>query len=146
MQAALRGVELVFVVLFTLAPLLLSSLTMSRCPAAAAHQRGGAPSIVSPSKVTLPACSTEAQHLSTRYSTTSWWPFLQERTRGVAPLVLAATSLCTSSRGRWSRNTFNLRSLPSRAALKITFLNSRPVAAILNSSPPPQTLKSPSLR
>ena len=23
-------------------------------------------------------CSTEAQHLSTRYSTTSWWPFLQE--------------------------------------------------------------------
>ena len=42
--------------------------------------------------------------------------------------------------------TFSLRSLPSRAALKTTFLNSRPVAAILNSSPPPQTLKSPSLR
>ena len=32
-------------------------------PAAAAHQRGGAPSIVSPSKVTLPACSTLAEHL-----------------------------------------------------------------------------------
>ena len=28
-------------------------------PAAAAHQSGGAPSMVSPSKVTLPACSTD---------------------------------------------------------------------------------------
>ena len=37
-------------------------------PAAAAHQRGGAPSIVSPSKVTLPACSTLAQHIDKKCS------------------------------------------------------------------------------
>ena len=42
-----------------------------------------------------------------------WWPIqqglrwsdLQDSTRGVAPLVLAATRRCTSSLGRWSRNT-----------------------------------------
>ena len=62
-------------------------------PAAAAHHNGGAPSIVSPSKVTDPGCSTLAKQRSTKYSTTSWCPFLQERTKGVAPLVLAATSL-----------------------------------------------------
>ena len=110
-QAARRGVEFVFVVELTFAPLFTSRRTISRWPegmwlnaqhhhqkdwdqpAAAAHHSGGAPSMVSPSKVTLPACSTdiyvnnqiqnysnffkktcstEAQHLSTRYSTTSW--------------------------------------------------------------------------
>ena len=86
-QAALKGVELVFVVEFTFAPLFTSSRTISKWPAiifrrihitvmtmtdrtswvefivpqrwiwpaAAAHHSGGAPSIVSPSKVTLPA-------------------------------------------------------------------------------------------
>ena len=36
------------------------------------------------------------------------WFDLHERTRGVAPLVLAATRRWTSSRGRWSRNTWNI--------------------------------------
>jgi len=57
----------------------------------------------------LPGCSTSALHLSTRYSTTSLWPFLQLRTRGVAPLVRAETSCATSSRGRWSRKTWKER-------------------------------------
>ena len=53
-QAARSGVEFVFVVELTLAPRSVSSLTISRCPAAAAHHSGGAPSIVSPSNVTEP--------------------------------------------------------------------------------------------
>lgn len=52
-QAALRGVEFVLVVLLTLAPYDTSNFTILRCPAAAAHHRGGAPSIVSPSKITV---------------------------------------------------------------------------------------------
>ena len=40
----------------------------------------------------LPGCSTSALQRSTRYSTTSLWPFLQLRTSGVAPLVRAETS------------------------------------------------------
>merc|ERR1719461_222808 len=115
---------MVLVVELTLAPLFTSSFTMSRWPAAAAHQRGGAPSMVSPSNVTEPGCSRLAQHLSTRYSTTPWCPLRQERTRGVAPLVLADTNLVTSSLGLWSRKTFRRRSFPSLAALKTTFLNS----------------------
>ena len=55
----------------------------------------------------LPGCSTFAAHFSTRYSTTSMCPFLQARTSGVAPLVLAETSWATSSLGRWSRKTWN---------------------------------------
>jgi len=51
-QAARKGVEFVLVMLFTLAPCRTSSLTTASWPAAAAHQSGGAPSIVSPSKTT----------------------------------------------------------------------------------------------
>ena len=59
----------------------------------------------------LPGCSTSALHRSTRYSTTSLWPFRQERTKGVAPLVRALTNWRTSSRGLWSRNTWNIFSI-----------------------------------
>lgn len=52
-QAARNGVELVFVELLTLAPNLINNLTIPKCPAAAAHHNGGAPSIVSPSKFTV---------------------------------------------------------------------------------------------
>jgi hypothetical protein len=52
-QAALSGVELVLVVALTLAPFVTSNRTMSMFPAAEAHQSGGAPSIVSPSNVTV---------------------------------------------------------------------------------------------
>lgn len=51
-QAALSGVELVFVVELTLAPRFTRNLTTRKCPAAAAHHNGGAPSIVSPSNPT----------------------------------------------------------------------------------------------
>lgn len=51
-QAALRGVEFVRVVLLTLATCDSNNWTMFKWPAAAAHHRGGAPSIVSPSKIT----------------------------------------------------------------------------------------------
>lgn len=105
-QAALNGVEFVLVVELTLAPLSVSNLTISACPAAAAHHKGGAPSMVSPSNVTDPGCSTLALHRSIRYSTTSLWPLRQLRTKGVAPLVLADTNCWTSSRGRWSRKTW----------------------------------------
>ena len=44
-HAARRGVELVSVVLFTSAPDRIRNFTISKCPAAAAHHRGGAPSI-----------------------------------------------------------------------------------------------------
>ena len=104
-QAALSGVELVLVVELTLAPLSTRSLTIWVCPAAAAHHNGGAPSIVSPSNVTDPACSTSALQRSTRYSTTSLWPLRQDNTKGVAPLVFADTNWATSSWGRWSRKT-----------------------------------------
>ena len=106
-QAARRGVEFVFVVELTFAPRSTKSLTIWVCPAAAAHHRGGAPSMVSPSNVTDPACSTSARHRSTRYSTTSLWPFLHDKTKGVAPFVRAETSWDTSSRGLWSKNTWN---------------------------------------
>lgn len=55
-QAALSGVELVFVVELTLAPRFTRNLTTRKCPAAAAHHNGGAPSIVSPSN---PTASTQ---------------------------------------------------------------------------------------
>jgi len=44
-HAARSGVELVRVVLLTSAPQRIRNLTMSKCPAAAAHHRAGAPSI-----------------------------------------------------------------------------------------------------
>lgn len=52
-HAALKGVEFVRVVLFTFAPCDIKSFTMSKWPAAAAHHSGGAPSIVSPSNITV---------------------------------------------------------------------------------------------
>jgi hypothetical protein len=50
-----------------------------------------------------PACSMSAPQRSTRYSTTSKWPFRQAMSIGVAPLVLAETRSATSLRARWSR-------------------------------------------
>ena len=107
-HAARRGVEFVFVVELTLAPRYTNNLTIVVWPAAAAHHNGGAPSMVSPSNVTDPACSTSALHRSTRYSTTSLWPFLHDKTNGVAPFVRAETNWATSSRGLWSKNTWKL--------------------------------------
>ena len=121
-QAARSGVELVLVVQFTEAPRRIRKRTIGTWPAAAATHNGGAPSIVSPSNVTKnrpinlhhshsqialvipePACSISAPHRSTRYSTTSRWPFRQAMSIGVAPLVLAETRSATSFRARFSR-------------------------------------------
>ena len=48
-------------------------------------------------------------------------------------VIYCLSSLNHPSHLHQSLPTFSLRSLPSRAALKTTFLNSRPVAAILKS-------------
>ena len=50
-QAALKGVEFVLVVQFGLALLFIKHFTILRCPAAAAHQRGGASKIFKEKKV-----------------------------------------------------------------------------------------------
>ncbi|KAE9538824.1 hypothetical protein AGLY_005406 [Aphis glycines] len=75
-HAARNGVEFVLVVEFTMASSRINSFTMFRCPAAAAHHSGGAPSIVSPSNIT--------------------WPCLQAISNGVAPVVVVFNSLAFS--------------------------------------------------